>query len=184
MITVKVTDSGIQEALTRISRRMADPSPVMLAISEALKDQVAENFATQSGPLGKWPPLKYKRKGRGTNPQLLQHSGRLRDSVQPTHTRNTAVIGTNVVYAAIHQFGGTINMPARSQLSYFKQDKRGSVGRLFVRKDASNYAQWHTRGASSIDMPPRPFLPFANGKLQAGMETLIMEEIARFLVGK
>jgi hypothetical protein len=38
MITVKVTDSGIQEALTRISRRMADPSPVMLAISEALKD--------------------------------------------------------------------------------------------------------------------------------------------------
>lgn len=108
----------------------------------------------------------------------------MRDSVQPTHTRNTAVIGTNVVYAAIHQFGGTINMPARSQLSYFKQDKRGSVGRLFVRKDASNYAQWHTRGASSIDMPPRPFLPFANGKLQAGMETLIMEEIARFLVGK
>lgn len=136
MITVKVTDSGIKEAMTRISRRMADPSPVMLAISEALKDQVAENFATQSGPLGKWPPLKYKRKGRGTNPQLLQHSGRLRDSVHPTHTRNTAVIGTNVVYAAIHQFGGTINMPARSQLSYFKQDKRGSVGRLFVRKDA------------------------------------------------
>jgi hypothetical protein len=38
MITVKVTDSGIKEAMTRISRRMADPSPVMLAISEALKD--------------------------------------------------------------------------------------------------------------------------------------------------
>jgi hypothetical protein len=53
-----------------------------------------------------------------------------------------------------------------------------------VRKDAANYARWHTRGDGSIDMPARPFLPFANGKLQAGMESLIMEEIARFLVGK
>jgi phage gpG-like protein len=89
-----------------------------------------------------------------------------------------------LVYAAIHQFGGTINIPARSQLSYFKQDKRGSVGRLFTRKDAANYAQWHTRGDGTITMPARPFLPFANGQLQDGMETRIMEEIARFLVSE
>jgi phage virion morphogenesis protein len=184
MITVKVTDNAVKKAMARLSRRMADPSPVMLAISEALKTQTSDNFSAQAGPLGKWPPLKYKRKGRDTNPQILTDSARLRNSITATHSRNTAVVGTNVVYAAIHQFGGTINMPARSQLSYFKQDKRGSVGRLFVRKDAANYARWHTRGDGSIDMPARPFLPFANGKLQAGMESLIMEEIARFLVGK
>lgn len=183
MITVKVTDNGVKEALSRISRRMADPSPVMLAISEALAAQTADNFASQSGPLGKWPPLKSKRKGRGTNPQLLQHTGHLRDSINPTHSRNTAAIGTNVVYAAIHQFGGAINMPARSQLSYFKQNKDGSVGQMFVRKSASNFAQWHTRGESTIDMPARPFLPFANGQLQDGMESRIMDEIAKFLIG-
>lgn len=187
MITVKITDNGVKEAMASLSRRMADPSPAMRAISEALRDQSTENFVTQSGPLGKWPALKSPRKKRGgqrdQTAQVLQDSGRLRDSVTPTYTSNTAAIGTNVVYAAIHQFGGQIDIPARSQQSYFKQDKRGNIGRLFVKKAAANFAQWHTRGAHTIDMPARPFLPFANGKLQDDMEKRVMEEISRFLTG-
>jgi len=183
MITVKITDGGVKQALSRISQRMSDPSPVMLAIAEALQAQTDDNFANQSGPLGKWPALKSPKKGRGTNPQILVHIGHLKASIGTTHSRNTAAIGTNLVYAAVHQFGGKINMPARSQLSYFKQQKDGSVGRLFVRKSASNFAQWHTRGESTINMPARPFLPFANGKLQDGMESRIMAEIAKFLIG-
>lgn len=188
MITVKITDNGVKEAMASLSRRMADPSPIMQAIAEALATQTAENFITESGPLGKWPPLKSPRKKRAgqrdQTAQLLQDSGRLRNSITATGIGNTAVVGTNVVYAAIHQFGGQIDIPARSQQSYFKQDRRGSVGRLFVRKSASNFAQWHTRGQTSIDMPARPFLPFANGKLQDGVESLVMEEIAKFLTGK
>jgi hypothetical protein len=84
MITVKVTDNAVKKAMARLSRRMADPSPVMLAISEALKTQTSDNFSAQAGPLGKWPPLKYKRKGRDTNPQILTDSARLRNSITAT----------------------------------------------------------------------------------------------------
>lgn len=184
MITVKITGDGGKAALASITSRMSHPAPVMKVIAGLLEDRTAENFATQSGPLGKWPAIKPPKNKARTNPQILQDTGRLRSSITSQHGDNTAEIGTNVVYAAIHQFGGTIDIAARSQQSYFKQDKRGTVGRLFVRKSASNFAQWHTRGAHTIDMPARPFLPFIDGHLQTGLESDILAELARFILDK
>jgi phage virion morphogenesis protein len=184
VITVKVTGDGGRTALAGISARMNHPAPVMIKIAELLDDRVEENFANSEGPLGKWPDLKRMRKTRGANPQILVDTSRLKNSITTRHGDNTAEVGTNVVYAAIHQFGGGIDMPARSQRAYFRQDRTGSVGRLFVRKAASNFAQWYSRGAHMITIPPRPFLPFAAGKLQDGVEADILHELAGFLLDK
>lgn len=184
MITVKITGDGGKMALAGISARMISPAPVMRVIAGLLEDRTAENFAAESGPLGKWPAIKPPKNKARTHPKILQDTARLKSSITSRYGDNTAEIGTNVVYAAIQQFGGTIDMPARSQQSYFKQGKDGSVGRLFVRKSASNFAQWHTRGAHTIKMPARPFLPFADGHLQDGLETDILAELARFMLGK
>jgi len=184
MITIRITGDEGKKALAGISSRMSHPAPVMRVIAGLLEDRVAENFATESGPLGRWPAIKPPKNKARTNPKILQDTARLKSSITSRHGDNTAEIGTNAVYAAIHQFGGEINIPARSQQSYFKQDRRGSVGRLFVRKSASNFAQWHTRGTQIIEMPARPFLPFANGQLQDGLERDILSDLASFILNK
>ena len=51
--------------------------------------------------------------------QTLQDTGRLMGSVSTDHDDRQAVVGTNVVYGAIHQFGGktgrneSVELPAR-----------------------------------------------------------------------
>ena len=184
MITIRITGDGGRKALARIAQRLSHPAPVMRVIAGLLEDRTAENFATQSGPLGRWPAIKPPKNKARTNPQILRDTGRLSASITSRAGNNTAEIGTNVVYAAIHQFGGDINMPARSQQSYFKQAKNGTIGRLFVRKAASNFAQWHTRGAHTITIPARPFLPFIDGHLQDGLEPDILSELSRFLLNR
>jgi hypothetical protein len=44
------------------------------------------------------------------------------------------LFGTNRVYGAIHQFGGTIEIAARSQQAYYRQKKNGEIDNQFVRK--------------------------------------------------
>ena len=87
-----------------------------------------------------------------------------------------AALGTNHPLAPIHFFGGKINIPARSQQAYFNQDKKtGEVGKLFVKKKKSNFAQWVTIPAYTINMPARPMLPVdKNGELTPRAADAIM----------
>lgn len=61
-------------------------------------------------------------------------------------------------YAAYNEFGATINVPAKAQTLYFKQNRDGSVGNRFVKKDKSNFAQDVTVPAHTINIPARPFM--------------------------
>lgn len=182
MLTISISGGGVERALAAIAERIGNTRPVMKMIAEILDDRVSENFLRESGPLGEWPAIKPPKNKTRTNPKILQDTARLKNSITTTYTNNTAQVGTNVVYAAIHQLGGEINIPARSQQAYFKQRKDGSVGNRFVRKSASNFSQWHTRGAHTIEMPARPFLPFANGKLQDGLERDILDDLAGYIL--
>lgn len=68
-------------------------------------------------------------------------------------------VGTNKVYAAIHQFGGTIEKYAQSRQIYRRYDKRsGALGNRFVSRSKSNFATWHEIKEHTIDIPARPFL--------------------------
>ena len=68
-----------------------------------------ENFKEESRP--KWQDLadstKKQRKKKGTYPGLiLQITGQLASSVNTYYDDDSAVIGSNLNYAAIHQLGG------------------------------------------------------------------------------
>ncbi|HMW55139.1 phage virion morphogenesis protein [Accumulibacter sp.] len=163
MITIKVEGPDIAAALARLASGMAHPGPVMPVIAGIMHDAVMENFAQGGRPA--WTALKpatlAEKKKRGYGEKILIRRGggqSLLSSITQQADAHAAHVGTNVVYAAIHQFGGKIDMPARSQQAYFKQYKDGTVGNRFVRKSQSNFAQWHTRGAHTIEIPPRPFL--------------------------
>lgn len=64
--------------------------------------------------------------------------------------------------AAAHEFGATINIPARSQQIFRKINKDGSfnqrTGSRFVKKDKSNYSSWVTIEAYTITIPERSFI--------------------------
>lgn len=108
MIVIEVDARRVHSALARLQRMALDASPVMRAIAGEMHDAVEENFAQQGRP--KWAGLKAStlaaRKKSGYDGPILQRTGRLASSIEAHATRNTALVGTNVKYAAIHQFGG------------------------------------------------------------------------------
>jgi len=108
-ITIKIEDSGVQNLLRAIQTRIRNMYPIMREISEIMRDEVEENFAQQGRP--KWTPLKVstirRREMEGHWPgKILQLHGHLAASISAKATNTEAIVGTNVKYAAIHQFGG------------------------------------------------------------------------------
>ena len=133
MITIKVNIDSALSGLDRMARGVQDTSPLMADLADALASESERQFAAQSGPLGQWailrPVTQRMRERRGTWPgKMLQvTSGGLAASVQTKSDRATATIGSNKVYAAIHQFGGVTSpksmipgktIPARPYLPF------------------------------------------------------------------
>ena len=125
MITIKIDSEQLQKELTALIQKAVDRRPLMKNIAGIMHNAVEENFAQEGRP--KWVPLGQKtiiaRQKKGYWPgQILQQTGKLAASISSYSDNDQAVVGTNVVYAAIHQFGGKagrggkVNIPARPYL--------------------------------------------------------------------
>ena len=173
MITIEIDDAAATQALGRAISLLGDTTPMMRKISEVMAEAVEDNFDREQTPDGlPWEPLKPStikaREKRGYWPsKILQRRAELVRSIAREFGRDYAQVGTNKEYAAIHQFGGDIEIAARSQQLYFKQGKDGSIGQRFVRKSKSNFAQWGTIGAHTIHIPARPYLGLGPAARQA-----------------
>lgn len=178
--SIQIDDRALQAALRDLQLRLADLRPAMAGIGQALVTATDLDFRAQQDPWGKaWTrlsasTLRRRRKGRGRGgDKILRDSGRLANSISYRAGKDSVAVGTNVVYAAIHQFGGTIARAARTGTVYFRHNKRtGTVGNKFVRRSRSNFAQDVNIGAHSISIPPRPFLPVRGGRVDLPQDTL------------
>lgn len=137
-VRITIDDADLRAALGRLRRFVADPEPALKTIGQALITSTQERIRNEVSPTGaRWPALnpEYAAAKRGTG--MLMESGRLVGSFSRQVSGSRLVVGTNVAYAAIHQFGGTIR-PKGSALRFF-------VGRreIFARK---------------VTIPARPFL--------------------------
>lgn len=101
MIDIKIDKTNALGALERLEQATANRSPLMRAIAGIMHDAVEENFAQEGRP--KWQGLKPPGRPGG---KILQKSGRLAASIVPDSDNDTAMVGTNLKYAAIHQLGG------------------------------------------------------------------------------
>ncbi|KUY86862.1 virion morphogenesis protein, partial [Burkholderia sp. RF4-BP95] len=131
MVEIEIDDSRYAATMARVRALMQDASPVTALIAGLMADAVEENFAQQGRPkwLGLSPKtLKRRREEAGTG-KILQRSGRLASSITPAHDATTARVGTNVVYAAIHQFGGTIQRHPMSGYVRLRKDRNGMIMR-------------------------------------------------------
>lgn len=117
---------GLLSALDEGLRHMGGTDELTAAIGEQLVSSTIERFEDGKGPEGEaWKPSQ-RAEGRGG--RTLLDKGRLRSSIVYEATPQRVVVGTNVVYAAIHQFGGQagrgrkVCIPARAYLGINEED--------------------------------------------------------------
>lgn len=60
--------------------------------------------------------------------------------------------------AATHEFGATVKLAARTVTTYHRVSKTGNFKKGFAKRKRANFAMDHQIGASTIDIPARPFL--------------------------
>lgn len=156
MYSIKVDTAAFEAALDKLIRGLENREPLMRRLAGLMADAAEENFAQEGRPewMGRSPSTERRRRGG----RILHLSGRLAGSIGSYSDNDSAVVGTDVKYARIHQEGGEISMPARSQQTYYRRRKDGTVGNRFVRKSRSNYSETHSVGAHKIKIPARPFL--------------------------
>lgn len=164
-----------QDALSKLwdaRAEMMRPAPLLERMGERLLVFHQKRFQEQKSPEGiEWAALKprYLRRKRRNKDKILTLDGHLQNTLHWQVNADELLFGTNRVYGAIHQFGGTIEIAARSQQAYYRQKKNGRIANEFVRKDKSNFAQWHTIPAYKIKIEARPWL----GVSKSEGETLI-----------
>ena len=186
MFEIKVEAKNVMSALERLAHTGQDMSPVMRVIAQELERQTEKNFAAEGRP--KWLGLSRstlegrvmartktrdgaikkgairkdgrisKSIGSRVGGQILQDTGQLAASITTSHDSRSAMIGTNKIYAAIHQFGGTIEHPGSDKFQAFE------IG-----------GQWvYTHGTKPhpIAIPARPYMMFQDADVEQIIQIL------------
>jgi len=158
-LSVGIDDQATQ-AIAKMAETLGKSRGLMDAIGQHLVSSALRRFQTQAGPDGKpWAPLsKATLRRRGPNARALQASGRLRLSVTFLSSARSVEVGSNLIYAALMQLGGTIEQPARS-MPVFRRQKDVAGGRSrFVKESQSDFKTYHEVGAHAITVPGRPYI--------------------------
>ncbi len=167
--------ASVQAALQRMVDQSQDLTPLMQSVAGTLLAETESNFAAQGRP--SWVPLlestraSRAAKGTGTG-KMLQVTGRLASSITTAHSNLTAQVGTNVIYAAIHQFGGQ-TAPHTIAAKYAKA----------LAWPGGGFAKSVNHPGSKI--PARPFLPFTSEggvpELQPSAQAAVIATANRFI---
>ena len=122
MIEIEVNNAQqIGAILDKLAHAAQDRAPLMRSIAGTMESAVLQNFDVGGRP--KWLGLKYR---QGTP---LVDTENLMNSITSYYDNDSAEVGTNEPYAAIHQFGGKagrgrkVDIPARPFLVLTPQDE-------------------------------------------------------------
>ncbi|WP_160170424.1 phage virion morphogenesis protein [Afipia sp. P52-10] len=156
-MTIKLLDNDAALAqLGGYVARAQDARGMFENIGMSLVTSTQARFERGQAPDGSpWPP---SIRALVTGGKTLIETARLMRSITFQATATSVEVGTNVIYAAIHQLGGVIVRPARQQTLTFKRNKKGQMLRGFRKKGRGNETQTVTIGAGQVHMPARPFL--------------------------
>lgn len=107
-IEVTVDDREVADLLERIQKNLGDLTPAMKIIGAIGRTSVIRNFE-KSGRPKKWKKhSKTTEKRRGKGAKILMDQGLgagLAGSIHSTADKDSAAVGTNKIYGAVHQFG-------------------------------------------------------------------------------
>lgn len=109
MSGARIELKGHEEAIAALSAtiaRLDKPAPLYDAIGAMLVTSTIKRFETETDPEGNaWPK---SARALADGGKTLTDSTHLRGSITHEADDKGLRVGTNVIYAAIHQFGGTI----------------------------------------------------------------------------
>ncbi|MBO6181521.1 phage virion morphogenesis protein [bacterium] len=131
-IEIKIENKEVIDRLLDLSKKGENLRPLMKNIAGILASATEENFKNEGRP-NKWTDLadvtkKSREKIKKWPGQILQVEGQLASSVTTQYDDDSAVIGSNKEYAAIHQLGGQagrnkkVTIPARPYLQLTDDD--------------------------------------------------------------
>jgi phage virion morphogenesis protein len=144
-------------------------------LASELLEAVYRNFEAEGRPQ-KWKHLAKstirdrRRKGYWPGKILQRQAGGsgLLASIHSSYTDNSATVGTNKAYAAIHQFGGQINRAPGVITLRHRTDAKGNLlqtdlfggkGLVFAKKTHKRAAERQMkRQGYVVNVPARPFL--------------------------
>ena len=154
-IKVTIDDREAKELLGRIQKNLGDLTPPMKIIGSIARTSIIRNFE-KSGRPKKWKKhSKVTEKRRGKGAKILMKEGMgagLAGSIHSKADKESATVGTNKIYAAVHQFGA----------------KKGSFGtviadvRKHLRKGVKVKAHKRKMKLPWGDIPARPYLMIQN----------------------
>lgn len=113
-------------------------------IGEEMVTQTMDRFDEQKSPEGEAWPVSIRASQGG---ETLSDSGDLKGSIHASANSEGVAVGTNKIYAAIHQFGGTIKAKNAKCLKF-------SIG-----------GRWSSK--SEVEMPERSFLGVSDEDFEA-----------------
>ena len=131
-IEIKIDNKKIESKLLDLAQKSENLRPLMKNIAGIFAYSTEENFKEEGRP-DKWTELsestiKQRTKNKQWPGMILQISGQLASSVNTYYDDDSAVMGSNLEYAAIHQLGGqagknkSVEIPARPYLQLTPDD--------------------------------------------------------------
>lgn len=137
-VRITVDDREVSTALGRLEQAGQNLREPLDVVGRIVADSTRRRFETGRGPGGRgWQPS-YRALEQGG--RTLADTGRLRDSITHVVEGDSVLVGTNVVYGAVHQFGATIEARSAPYLRF---------------KIAGRWAR-----RKRVTLPARPFLGF------------------------
>ena len=150
MLIINLDDSQAQSTLAQLLRNTSNSRVIMQGLATELETMTTDNFENEAFGGQAWV-----RKAFG-NGKTLTNTGELKDSVTSSATSHTASVGTNMIYARIHHFGGIIRPKQKSHLIFATPNDFAKV--------------------KSVTLPARPFLPISpDGQLQSDGDRRLIE---------
>ena len=105
---------GLEARIRRLALGLSDTRPLLEALGAEIETQTRRRISEEkSSPIGEpWPDWSDAyAKTRHSNQGLLQGEGDLLDSIQQFVDGGVLEVGSPLIYAALHQFGGEPGMP-------------------------------------------------------------------------
>ena len=175
--TIQLDDAAVQAAFARLTALAIDLAPAMREVGRNLVELRRARFLRSQGPNRVPWKAKVPRKDGKNLPLVV--SGRLRDSLAHRLEGNTLLIGSDLPYAGIHEFGGQIEQFAYSRKVAFRSAGGRSLFAQTRGKGKPKRVELRpvTFGARILQIPARPFLA-ADGEDRAEIEDIIARRIA------
>ena len=174
------------EPLERVRLLRRQLSLIHRELGQEYQLLVQQGFEAEQSPAGApWQALAPATvKKRGSAHPILRVCGRL----ARTHLRanaQEAVVGSNLPYAAVHQYGGEIKRKGGTLKLHFRKFQRGPRrGKtLFSRAGKATYGMRAAVGPYNIHIPARPWLFDPDGSIPPAWEQRLTAIVVKHLGG-